>query len=107
MFKIIDVSDLDVAFGGKIKELMPRMEDIPKEFKTGRTKWNKITSRWFFAGLSKNTVFSPKEGVDTRKALKHVSAILGSFEPKHEHKEAGVAFLLSEWFEDIENYKDQ
>ena len=43
----------------------------------------------------------PKEGVDTKKALRHVKAVLGSWEPKHEHKEAGVAFLLNEWFDDV------
>ena len=28
-----------------------------------------------------------------------IAAILASFEPKHEHKEAGAAYLLSQWFE--------
>lgn len=40
-----------------------------------------------------------RPGVDRDKALVAIKAALGSFEPKHEHKEAGCAFLLHEWFE--------
>jgi hypothetical protein len=29
---------------------------------------------------------------------------MSSWEPKHEHKEAGCAYLLSEFFDDV-NYK--
>lgn len=42
----------------------------------------------------------PEAGVDRYKALRHIHYILGSWEPKHEHKEAGAAFLFNEWFED-------
>jgi hypothetical protein len=40
--------------------------------------------------------------VDTNKALAHIQCIMMSFEPKHEHKTAGVAFLLDEWFSKYE-----
>jgi hypothetical protein len=39
--------------------------------------------------------------VDTTKALRAVAACIGDWGPSHEHKEAGVAYLLSEWFEDV------
>ena len=101
MFKIQKVSDSDLQFGGRIDELLPQQSKIPEIFKKGRgTKWNDITSKWFYNGL-KNVKFIPKEGVETNKALRHIKAILSSWEPKHEHKEAGVAYLLSQWFEDI------
>lgn len=42
------------------------------------------------------------KGVDFKQAHAHISVILGSFEPKHEHKHehkiAGCAYLASMWF---------
>jgi hypothetical protein len=91
-----DVSDLDIAFGG-INGLMPAMDSIPKEFHRGAWS-NKLFSDWFYAGL-KSLELTPKEGIDKTKAMRHIRAIMGSFEPKHEHKEAAVAYLLDQWFE--------
>ena len=58
-------ADIDIVFGGNIKELLPEMEDIPDEFKQHPgTKWNTITSQWFFGELGKDTDWIPKEGID-------------------------------------------
>lgn len=88
------------AFGGNMKDLLPPMIDIPVEFQN-EWKWHKIQSTWFAFGLPKDTVFKPKEGIDTNTALGHLRAIQGSFEPKHEHKVETVSWLMSLWFEDI------
>lgn len=101
--KPIIVSGLDLAFGGKISDLLPKYSDIPNEFKRGNTKWNKVVSDWFFCGL-KECQWKPKDGIKTEDALRHVKAVMASWEPKHEHKEAGCAYLLSEFFEDV-SYK--
>jgi hypothetical protein len=95
-----EVTGLDLAFGGDMKKLLPAYNDIPEEFRRGRTKWNKVVSDWFFFGL-KNANWVPKDGVDQNKALSHVKAIMGSWDPSHEHKEAGCAYLLSEFFNDV------
>jgi hypothetical protein len=100
MFKIKEVSDFEIQLGGRMDKLLPAMSSIPEEFKSRNTKWNDIVSKWFYGGF-KNPKFTPKKDVDTNKAIRHLKAILVSYEPKHEHKEAGVAFLLSQWFEDI------
>lgn len=102
--KPIEVSDLEIAFGGDMKKLLPAWKDIPEEFKNERTKWNKVVSDWFFHGL-KNCIWKPKEGIEADKALRHVQAIMSSFEPKHEHKEAGCAYLLSLFFDDVKYEK--
>ena len=96
----IEVTNVDVVCGGDMKKLLPPMSVIPKEFKgmNNTNKWNKLVSTWFFSGLEGYS-FKPKEGIDPSKALAHVKAIMGSFEPKHEHKEAGCAYLMSEFFE--------
>jgi hypothetical protein len=98
--KPITVADVDIAFGGNIWKLMPAMAKIPSEFHHGSNKWNKFMSDWFYRGL-KNLNVTPKKGIDEKAALRHLAAILKSWEPKHEHKEAAVAYLASLWFEDV------
>ncbi len=100
MFPIQEVSDITLAFPANVSSLMPK--SIPEEFyRHPGTKWNKLFSDWFFNGLS-SLKLVPKEGVDEKKALRHIRAIMGSFEPKHEEKEAAIAYLFSQWFDDAE-----
>jgi hypothetical protein len=93
------INGVDSVFGGDMKKLLPPMNDIPEEFQRARTEWNKLVSQWFFKGL-KSFDCEPKEGIDKAAAMKHVGAILRSWEPSHEHKEAGCAYLLSIWFKE-------
>jgi hypothetical protein len=107
MLPIPDLDAVDVSFGN-IKH-MPRQADIPEQFKRNSgTPFNDAVSKWFFNGAQSfgsdglqigNDTFTPKEGVDGKKALRAIKAVLGSFEPKHEHKESACAFMLSEWFD--------
>ena len=95
----IEVADLDIAFPANISHLMPSYDEIPKEYKGGHTKWNQLFNDWFFFGVQKLNLV-PQDGIDKQKALRHIRAILGSFEPSHEHKEAACAYLFSQWFQD-------
>lgn len=97
----LEVTDVDLTFGGGMEKLLPPYEEIPEEFRSSKTEWNRIVSQWFFGGLPQGTEFIPKEGIDSNKAIRHIKTILHSFQPKHEHKEAGCAFLLSKWFTEI------
>lgn len=100
MLAIPEVDGLDMVFGGqRALEIMPKMKDIPENF-PNRKKWEKVMSDWFFKGM-KNAKWLPKEGVQTNKALAAIVTVMRSFAPKHEHKEAAVAFMLSEWFDDV------
>jgi hypothetical protein len=95
------VDDLALSFGGRMADLLPPVSEIPAEFhRHNGTEWNRRVSAWFFSGLKGRLV--PREGVDSRVAVRHLQAILGSWEPKHEHKEAGVAYLMSLWFDRFE-----
>lgn len=38
------------------------------------------------------------EGVDGNDAYRQLGAIMGSYQPQHVHKIAGVAYLASLWF---------
>lgn len=96
-----ELDGVDVVFPTTTRGMMPEYKDIPKEFTSGNTKWNELVSAMFFTGLKKLEL-KPKPGIDQKKALRHIRYILGSFEPKHEHKEAGAAFLFNEWFESVD-----
>jgi hypothetical protein len=95
------VADADVAYPTRVAEMMPKYEEIPAEFRTHRSnKWVQMQQDWFFRGLT-NAKWTPKPGIDQRAALRHLAVIQGSWEPKHEHKEAAVAYLASLWFDDV------
>ena len=95
------VSDLDLAFPASVSRLMPEYKDIPEEFKDWNSKWHHLVAGMFFHG-GKITKMVTREGIDGDAAMRHIKCILGSFEPKHEHKMAACAFLISEWFSEFE-----
>ena len=96
----IAVDGPSLVFGGDIKKLLPAMVDIPEEFKCHNrpTEWNQLFSTLFFCGGSIAHLVA-KPGIDKTNAIKHIRACMASWEPKHEHKEAGCAYLFSLWFE--------
>ena len=100
MIQIPEVDALDTIWSTRGLEIMPPMDHIPKEFKHDGNKWVRVVHDWFFFGMKK-CKWTPKAGVDTGKALAAISACIGDFGPSHEHKTAGCAYLLSEWFEDV------
>lgn len=93
-----DVSDALLAFPAQVSDLMPSWESIPEEYRRGRNWANGFQRDWFFFGLESMDL-PWKEGIDSMKAMRHLAAIQGSFEPKHEHKEAAVAYLVDSWTE--------
>lgn len=95
MRPIIPVTGVDLAFGN-IANLPPK-EDIPERFWSWSDPYHQLVSKWFFSGLTHEELGTPREGVDGPASLAAIKAIMVSFEPKHEHKTAGVAFLLHEW----------
>lgn len=98
--EIPEVTDAARAFGDITH--LPKWKDIPEEFQKGKTKWNELFNHWFYRG-AKDINFTMKDNrptEDFKKVVRVLQAIMSSFEPKHEHKEAGVAYLMSQWFED-------
>ena len=93
---------LDHAFGpSRIATFLPPYADLPEEFRRERNPWCQFVQDWFFKGADKDRL-KAKPGVDWKDAVGHCATIMRSFEPKHEHKVAGVAYLLSLWFEPLE-----
>lgn len=87
------------GFTGDTLAIMPPMKDIPDEFKRwSENPFVRLQSEWFFNGLKKWPL-KVRSGIDQHAALAHLNAIQRSWEPKHEHKVAAVAYLMSLWFE--------
>jgi len=103
VFLPMKVDGPTAAFGATGKELKAMTpSSIPDEFRRRNTPWHRIVSTWFFSGLPADTDFFPKPAIDAKDAIAHVAAILRSFEPSHEDKEAICAYLLSLWFDKID-----
>lgn len=96
-----EISQVDYAFPANVKHLMPDPKDIPREFYNhSKNKFISFFEDLFYKGITEFEA-TPKEGINSDKAVRHVMAISRSFGPRHEDKTAAVAFLLSEWFSDI------
>ncbi len=100
-----DVSDVLLAFPATVcGTLLPERDSLPdlyrKNWHLTSNHWCQIAEQWFYQGLT-DAEWKTKEGIDLNKALRHLQACLGSFEPKHEHKIGGVGYLMSLWFEDV------
>jgi hypothetical protein len=88
----------DLVFPTNVDGMIPPHREIPEYPR--RQHFEDLAQTWFFSGL-KNLKSKPRQGVNETQALAHISYVLRSWEPKHEHKIAGVAFLINEWFEEF------
>lgn len=105
--KPVVLSGLDVAFGAGhdlMEKVLPAWKEIPEDFtwnggsgKGEARQWIHKVEDWFYKGITALKV-TMKEDVDPDVALRHLRCIIGSFEPKHEHKTAGAAYLMSLWY---------
>jgi hypothetical protein len=98
-----EVDEVFFAFPANVIDvLIPKEEEIPEEFRDNWHRdshyWCKIVNDWFAGALGEDFGLYPKEGIDAQKAGRHCNAALRSFQPSHEHKIAGVAYLMSLWF---------
>lgn len=87
-----------------VSALMPARDDIPKKFYEFQgTKWNEFINEWFYYGnpFAKWNLYT-RPDIDPKIAINHITAIMRSYEPKHEDKIASCAYLLSRWFPKIE-----
>lgn len=91
-----ETTGADLAVGPKsINDFIPAYNTIPQDFKTMSNEYCNFVSNWFYSGLKIKP--KAKDGIDLNKALCHLKAVLSSFEPKHEHKISGAAYLASKW----------
>lgn len=95
-------------FDDRVDDLIPRRDVLeaagfygiyaPAERK--QEKMLELADAWFFYGVElKKTV--PREGIDVQHALSHIATIQRSYQPKHQHKRAAVAYLFDRWFKKV------
>lgn len=96
--KIPEVSDADIAFPSRWRELLPPYNQLSKEDHNFNDPFHDAVSSLFFSGgrLSDYGIF-PKEGNDLKKIMRYMRATLGDWGPKHEHKIGGIAHMLRKW----------
>lgn len=100
----MDIDAATAAFPGSVRNLMPPFSEL-REYDNGRKWGNRLFSDWFYSGIESLDGLIPKEGIDKAKALRHIRTVMGSWEPKHEHKEAAVAFFFDKWFDEKSTWK--
>ena len=85
--------DVDAAFGARLADYPP-MSAVPD----GLSGYESVVSRIFFqGGKLADFGLSIKPSIDRAQAMTAIRALLSSWDPKHEHKTAVVAWCLSEW----------
>jgi hypothetical protein len=91
-----------VVFGASAKDY-PAYEQIPEQFHCGRrTVFNKAFSGLFYSGGKlEDYGIRIKPEMCRGSVISAIRALMSSWSPKHEVKEATVAWALSEWCEAI------
>lgn len=93
-YPIHKIDRIDAVFPAQVTHLMPEYDP---EYKSAR--WSmKLASKWFGEGLEQKDLPEPKEWVNLTEALAHLSAVLRSFQHKHERKMQAAERLLENWF---------
>lgn len=92
-----EIDDVTAAFPATVTgTLLPAIADIPESFRDFDNAWCDFVEKLFFKG---GALPLAKQGIDSRKARRHLMTVLRSFEPKHEDKIFGAAWLMSLWYE--------
>lgn len=92
-------TNMDCAFGADLKDYPP-YDSIPEKFRRGNTPANSVVSTLFFKGGSLDQFgLRVKAGVDRSAFYGALKAMLCSFAPPHEHKDAACAWLVAEFTE--------
>ena len=90
--KMANISDAEIAFS--TDKLLPDWAEIPQQFKDGNL-YTRIAETLFFGGPMPDCEIKFHDGFDGPSLNRAVQAHLGSFKPKHEHKIAGVGYMIS------------
>lgn len=90
--QVASISDAELAFG--TTKLLPNEEDIPEEFFGDNIHTRLVNAIFYGKPLPAGDVQFNK-GFEKDQTVKCIRAHLNSFGPKHEHKMAGVAYMIA------------
>ena len=86
------ITPAEMAFS--TTRLLPELKDIPKEFLTGNVYTRLVNALFYGRPLPEGDI-EMREGFSSEALNRAVRAHLQSWSPKHEHKMAGVAYMVS------------
>ena len=87
------ITDVELAFS--TERLLPEWDDIPAEFQRGNL-YTQLAEAIFYGRELPGCEIEMKEGFDPQSLNRAVRAHLQSYGPKHEHKIAGVGFMVAQ-----------
>jgi hypothetical protein len=99
MLEVPTVTDAEVAFG--TTACLPKWDDVPEDFRdfTYNEHCKAVSTLFYSGGRITDMGYTLKQGLDENDVMRAIRACLCSWEPKHEHKIAGVGYMLSQWFD--------
>lgn len=90
--QVASITDVELVFS--TSRLLPAWEEIPDDFRRGNL-YTEIASAIFYGTTLPDSFIDLKPGFTQEKIVRLVRSHLRSFAPKHEHKIAGVGYMLS------------
>lgn len=76
------------------ERLLPAWDDVPEDFRKGNI-YTELASAIFYGTEMPECRIVLNEGVEAEKLNRCIRAHLNSYGPKHEHKIAGVGYMIS------------
>lgn len=105
-YRPIPIPDLMLAFPANVTGLMPAddvLDDVRHNRDFDSMGWDQLFTSMFYSGIKTTAKFLPREvdgqRLDGETCWRHLRALSGSFQPKHEYKEAAFIVLCKEFFE--------
>jgi len=100
------VTDIDMAFPCRYRELLPKWEDLTEDEQAMHGPFcNALSGLFFKGGKLADHGIAVRDGIDKDKVMRYIRATLGDFGPKHEHKIGGIAHMLAKWCDTIPKAK--
>ncbi len=90
--QIASITKPEMAFS--TQRLLPAWEDIPEEFKSGNIYTNLASAIFYGTEMPECTV-ALNDGIEPKALNECIRAHLKSFGPQHEHKIAGVGYMIA------------
>lgn len=94
--QVCSITTVDVAF--PTAKLLPKEDEIPKEFFNGNI-YTEVAENYFYGLNPPKGVIVMKQDITTEEMIRCVDAHIKSFGPRHEHKIAGVGYMISKMCE--------
>lgn len=98
----VPVTDALLAFPGQVEHLMPAPEEIPERYWEEDARLFPLIRKFVYEGyMPADFTFEARDEIDYGLVHRHMAAIRGSFQPKHEHKIAALTMLLDLWLPNL------